>query len=377
MEVNSLNKVLQREDVKKYIIALKEKSSYSDIDGENKDLFGKKYLLFLYIDAIFKYLVIIENTEKIDTYLNNLNILFDKMTTYNDIENGVYTLIAKSVQKELEIGDINKSLSRDKILRYIYNKYVVEGYFYYGFSSNYIEFIRDYGIRKEGFSIDENIKNINNIFIKHKTSPICEKESSITDYFQLSLYFSFIGPDFLEKMITNNIFKNGNYDDSFYYTKDINTLYNNIDIYGKEKFLSSNEVNELKESFKSLWNKFFINDSHPSIALIKRNSLNKNYLKDIDEIINDKKIKLINAISMILEPRYVSYDIDSDITNFDIITIPSYNDLTKNNIELLDDNKEKNEDENKNELGFGKVLTFVGIIFITLGIIILFIYTRR
>lgn len=369
----NIYEVLERKDVRLKIKDIIEKFSMKELEGQGETDFGKEYGLFLYIDAIFKYLVIIEDSDYLDLYLSDIGILFDKMSTYNDIENGIYTLIAKFTAKKLDISDFKLITSRDKILRYIYNKYVVEGYFYYGFSSNYKDFIDINGIRKEGFIVDENIREINNIFMKYTGDAIYGKKSSITDSFILALYFSLIGPDFLEKLSKMKVFEDKKYNKDFYYTKNFDRLYNNIELYASENNLTDDEKTILINSFKTLWNKFEINNVHGTIALIKRKKLNKNDLKDIDEIINDKKIKLVEGIAMILEPRYISYDIDEDIKKDDIIylDIPSYNRLTSNDIEVLEESKKI---DNKN--GYGNILILIGIALITLGIIISFIFTK-
>lgn len=367
--MSSLFEILERDNVKG---KLKEILNNYNLNKEN--IIDSKSFLFLYIDAIYKYTVIIDDDKYLNEYIENLNILFDKINIYNDIENGIYTLLAKFTSKKLEISSFKSITSRERILKYIYNKYIVEGYFFYGFSSNYKDFISIKGITKEGFMFDDNINEVNRILSKYnKSDVITRKPSSITDEFKLALYFALIGPDFLDKMYDSGIFNDKKYNELFYFTKNLYDLENNIDIYSKEKHLTSNEKDTLIDNFRVLWNKFDINNVHGSIALIKRSKFDKNYLKDIDEIINDKKIKLIDGISMILESRYSSYDIDNDIRKEDIefIDIPSFNYLVSN-----ENNYTKNKKNKIDMNGFGMILTFVGIIFITLGIILGYIVLR-
>ena len=115
---------------------------------KNKYYFGNKYAFYLGLDAIVKYERIIEEDTYLNNYVNHLINIFNKHKNYDDIKNCICSLIVRIVTHKLQLINPKSFSSREKILYYIHNKYIVNGYFYFGFSSNYINEIECVGIRK-------------------------------------------------------------------------------------------------------------------------------------------------------------------------------------------------------------------------------------
>ena len=373
--------ILQRSDIKKLIKEIMSNKAYNDVDIpipiETNYFVNNNYSLLLLLDALFKYILIIEEDRYLDSYIDSLNMIIKKMDNYNDIEKGVNTLLIKYVSKILNISNNKTHESKEKILRYIYKKYIVEGYFYYGYSSVHKNEIEEYGIRKSGFILDSRISEINDIIKKYEDKDVIRRvNANITDNFIVALYFAFIGPDYLEKLATSKVLNSDSNDNSFYYTKKYSSFIENIEKYISKNNFNSNDKNIILDNFVTVWKENSISKSHGCISFIKRSSLNHNYLKDFEEIVkNINNMNLVDAISMIMESRYTSYEIDEDISPMliETIDIPSYNVIIdkNDNIELLDEDVSlENNLLLSNSYGFANICMFIGLILVSLGVTI-------
>ena len=88
--------ILQRSDIKKLIKEIMSNKAYNDVDIpipiETNYFVNNNYSLLLLLDALFKYILIIEEDRYLDSFIDSLNMIIKKMDNYNDIEKGVNTL---------------------------------------------------------------------------------------------------------------------------------------------------------------------------------------------------------------------------------------------------------------------------------------------
>lgn len=389
--------IMEEKSVKDFLKILASSEKYSDItvpkNIKNNYYIGNNYALFLFVDSLVKYIIIIEDVKYLNSYLEDLTLIFKKMDSYNDINKGVNTLLAKYVSKILKLSSIKTNESKEKILRYIYKKYIMDGYFYYGYNSSSLISLKELGLKKDGFVLDSRLEEVNSTVGKLIDEDIFKREKvSITDNFVLAFYHSLIAPRYLEDLAK---FING---DNYlpFYLKDIDSIKNEFTRALKKKKVPSNRVNLVIDSFVDKFIEDKVANSNGYIAFIKRDKINKNYLKDIEEIFNEvKDLKLYNAIGMILESRYMSFDIENDIaySDLDFVSIPSFKYLTTDEevecLEIDDDiqsikvdfNEEENEEKltelpKVNSYGYASVFMFFGLIFISIGVILSIVFYR-
>ena len=396
-------KVINEECVKEFLKVLASSEKYRDVvvpkNISNNYLVGDNYALFLFVDALVKYTIIIEDMKYLNSYVDDLTLIFKKMNSYNDINKGVNTLLAKYVSKTLRLSNAKSSEGKEKILRYIYKKYIVDGYFYYGYNTSAALSVRELGLKKDGFILDSRLEEINNIVDKLIDGDIFyRKKTSITDNFLIAFYYSLMAPRYLEDLA-----KFVEVSDYLpFYVRDVDTIKSEFIKTLKKKKLPNNRVSLVVDNFINKFIEDKVINSHGCIAFIKRDKISKNYLKDIEEIFNEvKDLKLYNAIGMILESRYMSYDIESDIAYDDliIIPVPSFKYLTTDeeekieslestDIETIKINVVKNDEVDVlsekeeyieklsmfNSYGYASIFMFFGLIFISIGVILSIVF---
>lgn len=383
------HKIIKLPDVKNLMREVISNSRYNTVNIpliiENNYFVNDNYALFLLIDSLLKFDIIIEDEKLIKDYVSQLKRIFKRMNNYQDINKGINSLIGKTTAKKLNIVNYKTPEAKEKILSYIYKKYIVEGYFYYGFSSTYKKELEESGIKKAGFILDSRLDDINTILKKYEKKDIIKRvESDITDNIVVASYFSFLGPDYLEKLANSSIFQHKNYDKSCFYKKDVIIFKENLEKYCKNKHLQAEEKITVINNFLDTWNEERINTSHGCIALIKRSSLKRNFLKNIEEILKgSKKVELSSSIAMIMESRYNSYNLETDIpiNDLEIIDIPSYkcmveeieeeiiidyDDKELDNLKITIENT--NERKKTNAYGYATLSMLLGLLLISLGI---------
>ena len=346
---------------------------------KNRYYFSDKYAFYLGIDAIIKYEQIIEDDEYLNDYVNQLINIFNRHNNYDAIKNNVCSLLVRVVSHKLELINPMSFSSREKILYYIYSKYIVNGYFYFGFSSNYINEIECVGIRKNTFFIDDGLKKINDEF-KKSTGKLLflNEKTTITDDFVVASYFSLLSPYYLADMVVNPLFKNTNRE--CFYKHNINEIRDSLIKVCDNLFINSDVKKEVVNSFIDCYTLSCKRGIRPCIARISRKSINKDRLKDIEEIIKNNELSLTEAVRLIVDSRYNSYNIDDVISPFDIeiVKIPTYQEfltgLSSNAISINVNDLKLNDNKTTKSIkanSFGAVsLAFIGLLFIFVGTIL-------
>ncbi len=160
--------------------------------------------------------------------------------------------------------------------------------------------------------------------------------------------------------------------------------------YIKNKHLTKEEENIIVNNLYNVLTEENINNSNGIIAFIKRSYINKNYLKNIEEIIEGSKdLDIENSISMIMESRYSSYELDNDILPLylEYLSLPRYQELcniniTNNNYEtiIIEESdtslEQKNTQETKkvsNTYGFISIFMLLLLILIVIVVVLLII----
>ena len=347
----AIDKILSRSDVCAFLQELALHDRFKNIEIPQrfiKNVFlVNNYALLIALDAIIKYQIIIEDEIYFKSYLEQIRRMLKKFTTSQDLTTAINTIIGKITMQKLGLTNTHNKENKDKILRYIYDKYIINGYFYYGFSSGYQNEIEFIGIRKDGLIIDNKIKYINSILYQYNLDYFFKEERvNISDNFIVSAYHAFLAPIYLEKFLKNKLFTNTKYDKTAMYTKDIEDIKNIlVQIASDNKFNEQDKVGFIN-TFLDILQEDEVNTSNPEIALIKRKAIKKNYLKDIELILkNCNELSLASSISLLIESRYESYELDEDIFKIevDIIKLPTYKEIQKGNEGYIELDIEKKE----------------------------------
>ena len=381
MNSNTFNYPFVRSFLKQLLTEEKYKRITPPEYLKNKYYIDNKYAFYLGIDAIVKYEQIINDEDLIEEYISGLTRIFKKIDNYSDIMNAIYTLIIKIIASKLSLSNTMSFSSRQKILYYAYNKYIVNGYFYFGFSSNYLNEIECVGIRSNTFFIDDKLKYINDIFEKSTQKLLfLNQKTTITDDIMIATYFSFVSPYYLADMVVNPLFNSNKIDRECFYNHDIIKIKDSLIQVCDNLKIDFETKKEVVNNFIDCYNLSCTRGIKPCVAKISRASINKNKLKDIDEIINNTDEDLVSAFESILESRYTIFNITDTISPYDIevVKLPTF-------IELLDSNQtinlEKKITINSEELKIDNSLkkrinsncygiisvAFIGLLFIVVG----------
>ena len=291
-----LEEIIRREDVSKLLVDICNSARYYDKKSSNsmgyQMYFGVEQILFLFYDALFKYKIIIDDMSYFNDFFEQVDKLIRKIDNFYDISNGLNRIIGRICAFKLGVKDVEDCESKEEVIRYIYDKYMVNGYYIHGFASHY------YGnILEEGFFVEE-YKNVYDKFLKVQEilnkknhSKILEKDFSekkveFTDSFLLGCYYSVNAPLFFSKMICGNEFikKQEHVDD--YAKGDYDACLRNLFKIINGLGLSESEKNVFVDAFKSEWKLIDKSHSNISLMLIPRD-LFRDSLLDIEKFISD------------------------------------------------------------------------------------------
>lgn len=382
-----LEKVLKHEDVIKFIKELGREEVYQNKDIPNK-INGEKiskieYPIYIFIDAIVKYSIIIDDIELFNNYLDQLKRIIKKVESHNDIQMGVIKLLIKYATHKLNLTDINTSDNKKKLIEYFYNKYIVEGYFYHSFPSIYKEEIIKNGLSP--YNKVEDLENINNILSEYKIEEIDSKDKSlsikVTDSTFMAYYYAVSSPSYLKKLCINQDGNNKKTIEKAYLLKDYNKCRENINEFIKRKNIKEKDKIQILDFFDKEWNRLNIENSIPTIIFIKRKYINKNSLPNYNDIL-EKSINTDVSISIrkILQSVYNDEEITTSIPSdkLTILELPDTKILCKK-----EDRKKESEDKEitsnsnltsvKNEVGNATIVALLGVLLITLGVTIMII----
>ena len=291
-----LEEIIRREDVSKLLVDICNSARYYDKKSSNsmgyQMYFGVEQILFLFYDALFKYKIIIDDMSYFNDFFEQVDKLIRKIDNFYDISNGLNRIIGRICAFKLGVKDVEDCESKEEVIRYIYDKYMVNGYYIHGFASHY------YGnILEEGFFVEE-YKNVYDKFLKvqgilnkKNHSKILEKDFNekkveFTDSFLLGCYYSVNAPLFFSKMLCGNEFikKQEHVDD--YAKGDYDACLRNLFKIINGLGLSESEKNVFVDAFKSEWKLIDKSHSNISLMLIPRD-LFRDSLIDIEKFISD------------------------------------------------------------------------------------------
>ena len=350
-----------------------------------------KYLgLYILYEAIYKYKVIIDDVYLFEDYVEQIDKLFRKMNDFDDISMGINQLLCNYVSIILDIHDIQLEDNKKEIVSYLYQKYLVDGYYVHGFPTVY-----EKQIFQNGFDT-ENYKNhyiemmkIDSIFRSHGISNVFQKDfqnkvSYFTDDFVMGCYYSSIAPCYLSKFLTNPKFiRKGKIED--FVCSDFSPFEDDLKSYFTTNF-SDTEANYVLKTIKNEWDSLYGVPKRISLMLVPRKIISTS-IPGFHEYYQ-KNGNLYEMVDRILSPksRNISFSGKIDSSHIQIFSFyfPKTN-CVKAEKEII--HKKELEKVEKisifkrmkmlNTYGVISIFIVAGSCFITLGIIISIIMILR
>lgn len=385
-----LHKVLMNETTK-------NKVSNASINGESYSY--NRYSLLITMDIVIKYQIIINDETYNNYFLNKLDTITSNYNNHEDLIIKGNSLLIDLVSNKLNVNT-TKTEDKKEILKYIYDKYIVNGYCFHSFPSIFKEKTEEDGLTQD-IDIKElnDLKKIDYIFSNHNYKNIISrdlKEKSkaiyITDSPAMAYYYAFISPEYMAELTSLSKYYNylKDYNKDAYYLKDYHKCKSNLASLCSHVNMTTKEETTVLKTFDKRWKALNLSESLPCIAFIKRSDLAKDSLPSINEIIKSvDTIELSYLVSRITDSKYPIIKRYSNINSLDltVITMPSYREIRNNKFIIKDkpktvvepitreayqEEKVKKEGFNfnyKNAFSYGNanVVALTGLLLITLG----------
>lgn len=381
-----LDEFIRRDDVSQLLEDICNSARYYDKKSSNsmgyQMYFGVGQILFLFYDALYKYKIIIDDLSYFDDFFEQVDKLIRKIDNFYDIGNGINRVIGRICAFKLGIKDIEDNKSKEEVLRYIYDKYMVNGYYIHGFSSHYSGNIFEFGFPVEQYSncYDKFIK-VQEILKKKKHAKILEKnfdekKVEFTDSLLLGCYYSVNAPMFFSDFLCRNEFIGSQEYADCYSKNDYDGCLKNLYKMIGELKLSESQKNVFVDAFKTEWKLIDKSNSNIGLMLIPRD-LFSDTLINIDEFIAAvKDYSFADSVCKLLGQKS-SVVVRDDIrrNHITIINLNSYQRYVKEEKkETLRSELERSFITSDDEFAFsnmyGKVslLLVIGTLLITLGV---------
>ena len=380
-----LNNVLMNESTK-------NKVSNVSIKGESYNY--NRYSLLITMDIVIKYQIIINDETYNNYFLNKLDTITSNYNNHGDLIIKGNSILIDLVSNKLNVTT-TKTEDKKEILKYIYDKYIVNGYCFHSFPSIFKEKTEEVGLTQD-IDIKElnDLKKIDYIFSNHNYKNIISrdlKEKSraiyITDSPAMAYYYAFRSPEYMAELTSLSKYYNylKDYNKDAFYLKDYHKCKSNLASLCSHVNMTTKEETTILKTFDKRWKALNLSESLPCIAFIKRSDLAKNYLSNIDDIINSvDTIDLNILVSKITDSKYPIIRRYSDINSLDltVITMPSYREIRNNKFIIKDKPKtvvapitreayqEEKRFNYKYAFSYGNanVVALTGLLLITLGL---------
>lgn len=374
-----LSKYLKKDSVQELLkkITTDERFIQKDIPNRiNEEKVNvREYPLYILLDAIMKYVIIIDDMQLFDKFLDQLERILKKVEVHNEIKSGVTKLLIKNVANKLGINNIENNENKKEIIEYVYDRYIVNGYFFYFFPSIYLNKVQENGITPDNWNIPyQEIEEIENILKTYGIHDIFsvnmekKQQLEITDSFFMACFYATNCPIYLQELCMNlnrGRTPNKSFIKEAYFSKDYHQCINNIELTLKKKKVSLKDRQIIKNFFEKEWNQLKIKESVPIIALIKRKVIDKNYLYQIEQIMkNSSHTDLYTSISMILDIYNNKIELPKKVIPYKIEYIPNIKDYIKKEEETVV------YTDSLNEMGNATIVALVGVLLITIGVVV-------
>ena len=309
---------------------------------DNEEYTYNQYSLLIVMDIVIKYQIIISDAEYHNIFLDKLANITSNYNNHKDLIIKGNSLLIDLVSKKLNITT-TESQDKKQILKYIYDKYIVDGYCFHSFPSKFKKEVEENGlIGNIDIKEKNDLKKINYIFKHHNYNNIISRDLNakskaiyITDSPAMAYYYAIRSPEYLAELTSlSKYYKNIKlYDKNAFYEKDYYKCKSNLVSLCKHLNMTVKEENTILKTFDKRWYSLKLSESMPCIAFIRRKELAKDSLPNIEEIYESvDEMPLEILVSKITDSKYPVIRRYSNINslNLTIITMPSYKEIKSN-----------------------------------------------
>lgn len=368
------DKLIENENVQELLKEIFNNPKYYEKNVEEvlkKDYFLHERILFIFYDSLYKYQLLIGDSEYLEEFISSIELILKKFDTTDDIRFGISKLLGTLLMKKMNISKDDIEEKKDIILNYVYREYVKNGYYIRGLSKN--DFLKDYKNKKTNkITIEEEVYKLAELLEKYDFKILDkdkDKYSFNTDFTNACLE-SVNAPYYLYNLVVNNKFvtKNG----EAYYLKDYDLCLKNLN-----KVLSSLGVNDkdkkdIIDLFEDVWQSFNDDESNNIyLTFFRRDELHKiiDYNKKEDFLFDEALYNIFTAY----DDFYSSTECEVDIEFFvELPGICNYK-VKKESVEKKEKRKvEFAEDDFSLKNKYGKVTMFLvtGAVLIIIGVMV-------
>lgn len=379
-----LDDYIKRDDVKRIINELINNHRYYDKPFNSGNVYSRYILnemaLYTFYDALIKYKIVLDDIFLFDEFLEQLEKIYNKLNNYDDIEIGINKLIGKMVAIKLEIKDPNEQISKKQLISYVFNRYILDGYYIHGFSTIYFNDIKNRGLIPNNYKNYYNSMNeVNNIFIKYGYNLIDKDFNSnkiyYTDDVIMACFYSICSPGYFHDLLFNHelfgnkVKRNGYLANDF----DLSTRY--IKNFMNDKRFSNLDKKYVLSIIKNEWDLIHKSKRKIDLLFVPRKLLNDGNKPDINNFLDDDR-DVYEIVDRLLSPKNGNIT-SSRVLNRDEIRLVQLNDyyeIDENTREItLDLDAEllklDKDEEFSDNCGSASVFIILGSLFITLGVI--------
>lgn len=378
-----LDEYFKREDVLSFIQELESNPKYLRKIVHEESKYGmqmkEELALYLFYDIIFKYKVIIDDPYLFPDFLMQVEKLFRKIEHYDDMMVGVYKLLIRLVATVTDVKDIDSSEGRNEIIRYFYQKYVLEGYFIHGYSTTYEEFIKGRNFVPEQYPNHySRMLRIKQIFVKYKI-PVMNKDFQknavdFTDDFVMACHYSVASPGYIYQFIGACC-----KDQRDYLKQDCSTIMSSLKRFMINNSFSLSDQKTVLNIFEEEWNFIYRVPRRVSLLFVKKNKIMQMSNDKLNEYLDSHK-SLLSIVERILMPKYNCISVENTIRygEYQIISLDKFYKCF-----IPDDAVELSSDKSftplklLNSSGVISFLLILGSFCITLGVIVTIIMILR
>ena len=335
-------------------------------------------ILFLFYDALFKYKIIIDDMSYFQEYLEQIDKLIRKIDNFKDISLGISRILTRICALKLDEKDLEDDLVKERIVKYIHDAYIKNGYYIHGFSTVYTSMIKEEGFATENYvNLYPKFIKVQKILNKHGHGNIldkdfCGREISLTNSFVMGCYYSVNSPMYFYKLLCKNNYVTKKSDVDCYLRNDYKSCYKNLSRLCNKLKLSDREKTVFLDAFNSEWQLLRKEKSRISLMLVPRRMID-NEESDYNDYMGIESVftlvdKMINRRNNKI--KFMGY---FDVRNVEFIELDYFKVLkTNNKVEVYDKTAEIQFDEYAFSNDYGKVsiLILLGSLFVTLGVII-------
>ena len=380
-----LEDIIQRKDVSLFMEEIQNNERY--FQKTSKNLFdhsfyvSKELALFIFYESLFQYRLLFEDDYLLEEFLDQLRKIYKKFDCFEDIREGVHKILCKLLCYQLNISDIHQKEAREKLISYVYNRYVLNGYYIHGFQCSYSPFIGENGFVPEIYeNYYSRFMKARDILEKYHIKGVLTKnfrQSKVyfTGDFVMGCYYSLYAPMYFYKFILNCDFFGKRIRKDFYLKDNLSLVISHLKRFMSSRIVKESDQNFILDLVTDEWNLIHREKRNISLLLVKKRMFSAP-VKELSDYLDDSRniYELIDAL-LNSKNNNIEYMDALRPEQFEIVSLPfPYLQNTNEEEEKLEEEYNQKEQEVGldflNVYGNVSVLLLLGSVFVTIGVII-------